>query len=312
MAFHNVLNNASSTLTVAIGTTDLTMSVAADVFPAVPFYLTLGSNPATYEIVEVTAKAGLAFTIVRAKDGTTAKTYVIGDLVQLFMVAGLLDDIKTEIGLTNAAAIAHQADYVRQPAYINPTAGTSTAYTGGTTPALSAYSEGVGVTIIPHVDSGASPTFNWDGKGAIALYEQDGITSKVMTAGKPYSFKRVGTSFLADSSGTIKVTGQTEETIELAETISIYDPIYVDLATPAKLADPATLPAGIGRGVAFSADGVYMTIAHATTPFVTIYKYTFKAFKSKLVRDWQYVSKLGYAKEGGIAGDLRKVIITHR
>ena len=110
MAFHNVLNNASSTLTGAIGTTDLTMSVAADVFPAVPFYLTLRSNPATSEIVEVTAKAGLTFTIVRAKDGTTAKTYAIGDSVQLFMVAGLLDEIKTEIGVTNAAAIALRAE----------------------------------------------------------------------------------------------------------------------------------------------------------------------------------------------------------
>lgn len=103
MAFHNVLNNASSTLSAVIGTTDLTMSVVEDVFPAVPFYLTLGANPVTYEIVEVTAKTGLVFTIGRAKDGTTAKTYVIGDLVQLFMVAGLLSELQGEV-------VSHLAD----------------------------------------------------------------------------------------------------------------------------------------------------------------------------------------------------------
>ena len=38
-----------------------------------------------------------------------------------------------------------------------------------------------------------------------------------------------------------------------------------------KLADPATLPAGNCYGVAFSADGTYMAVAHVTSPSVTIY-----------------------------------------
>ena len=267
MTFHNVLNNAGSTLTVAISTIDLAISVAADVFPAVPFYLTLGANPSVYEIVEVTAKTGLVFTIGRAKDGTTAKAYVTGDLAQLFMTAGIVNELQGEV-------TAHEADYVRQPAYINPTAGTSTAYTGSTTPTLSAYSEGVGVTIVPHVDSGVSPTFNWDGKGAIALFEQDGATAKVMTSGKPYSFKKVGTSFLADSSGAIVIAGQVGITATFAGAISKFDPVYLTgiQATSTKLANPAILPTDTGYGAAFSKDGVYMSVAHSTSPFVTIYK----------------------------------------
>ena len=50
MAFHNVLNNSASTLGVAVAIGDLTINVVADVFPVVPFYMTLGSTPATYEL----------------------------------------------------------------------------------------------------------------------------------------------------------------------------------------------------------------------------------------------------------------------
>ena len=39
-----------------------------------------------------------------------------------------------------------------------------------------------------------------------------------------------------------------------------------------KLANPATLPASTGYGASFSSDGIYLAIAHFTSPFVTIYK----------------------------------------
>ena len=39
-----------------------------------------------------------------------------------------------------------------------------------------------------------------------------------------------------------------------------------------KLSDPATLPAGTGNGTAFSPDGTYLSVAHISSPFVTIYK----------------------------------------
>jgi len=39
-----------------------------------------------------------------------------------------------------------------------------------------------------------------------------------------------------------------------------------------KLANPATLPAGNGNALAYSPDSQYMTVAHPTSPFITIYK----------------------------------------
>ena len=42
--------------------------------------------------------------------------------------------------------------------------------------------------------------------------------------------------------------------------------------TKTKLDNPTTLPTDAGYGVAFSPDGVYMSVAHYTSPYVTIYK----------------------------------------
>ena len=39
-----------------------------------------------------------------------------------------------------------------------------------------------------------------------------------------------------------------------------------------KLTDPAALPAFTGNDAAFSPDGTYLAVAHAETPFITIYK----------------------------------------
>ena len=43
---------------------------------------------------------------------------------------------------------------------------------------------------------------------------------------------------------------------------------------PEKLTNPAALPTGTGEGTAFSTDGTYLSVVHATSPFVTIYKET--------------------------------------
>ena len=39
-----------------------------------------------------------------------------------------------------------------------------------------------------------------------------------------------------------------------------------------KLTNPGTLPAGTGYGCSFSPDGTFLAVAHALTPFITIYK----------------------------------------
>ncbi len=55
----------------------------------------------------------------------------------------------------------------------------------------------------------------------------------------------------------------------LAHTVTIYKRTG---DTFTKLANPVTLPTGTAHGVAFSADGIYMSVGHEKSPYVTIYK----------------------------------------
>ncbi|MBI3421213.1 MAG: right-handed parallel beta-helix repeat-containing protein [Candidatus Sungbacteria bacterium] len=65
-------------------------------FPAAPFHATLyASDPATGEIVKVTAKTTDTFTITRAQEGTTAQAFNAGDKVELLVTAKLFDDFQT-------------------------------------------------------------------------------------------------------------------------------------------------------------------------------------------------------------------------
>lgn len=81
-------NNASSTLTTAITTSDTGIVVAnGSRFPTVTagdyFYATLVSPAGTTEIVKVTARAGNSMTVVRAQDGSTAASFQVGTLVEM-------------------------------------------------------------------------------------------------------------------------------------------------------------------------------------------------------------------------------------
>lgn len=169
---------------------------------------------------------------------------------------------------------AHEADYVRQPAFA-VTGGTSTAYTVTLDPIPTSLPEGFGITIVPHVDCGDGPTLNVNGIGAVALKDQKGasLTAGKMTIGKPYTFRKVGTDFLADSGsgGGEEVNGQTEELVVFGETISAFDPIIVKNSFN-KLSDPSTLPTGTTSGIALSSDGTYLAVGVTVSPNLFIYK----------------------------------------
>jgi len=68
--------------------------------------------------------------------------------------------------------------------------------------------------------------------------------------------------------GRWRITGN-RITISMDLTGAIY-PITID-PTFTKLPNPVILPTGNGKGVAFSPDGNYLSIAHTTTPYITIY-----------------------------------------
>jgi predicted transcriptional regulator len=76
-----------------------------------------------------------------------------------------------------------------------------------------------------------------------------------------------------------------------------------------KLADPAALPGGDGHGGDFSPDGVYMAIAHATTPFVTIYKRAGETF-TKLTNPTTLPT--GQGTGASFSSDGVYLAVTHR
>jgi hypothetical protein len=60
--------------------------------------------------------------------------------------------------------------------------------------------------------------------------------------------------------------------IYLASTYPDLFPLMPPVFPDAKLTNPSTLPTSTGRGTSFSPDGAYLAVAHATSPFITIYK----------------------------------------
>ncbi|MEK3750076.1 hypothetical protein NYE25_17795 [Paenibacillus sp. FSL E2-8871] len=102
----------------------------------------------------------------------------------------------------DAAVAAVKTDYIRQPGYA-ATSGTATAYSVVLAPAPTTTPDGFGITIVPHVTNGASPTLSVNGLAAAPLKDQKGVayTAGKLLVGKPYTFRRVGTDFLADSAG---------------------------------------------------------------------------------------------------------------
>lgn len=82
------LSSVATSLTVSAGTGALFPSLSAgQVFNAV-----LMDSSNNLEIVQVTARVADTFTIVRAQEGTTARSYSSGDRVELRMTAAALDN----------------------------------------------------------------------------------------------------------------------------------------------------------------------------------------------------------------------------
>jgi hypothetical protein len=92
------------------------------------------------------------------------------------------------------------ANYVRQPAFAH-TDGTAKAYTVTLDPKPTSLEDGFGITIVPHIVNEAEVTLNINELGALSLKDQKGkpFAAGKLQVGKPYTFRKVGTDFLADS-----------------------------------------------------------------------------------------------------------------
>ena len=80
---YSVLANPQG-LTASVGTTDVTLAVAATAnYPTAPFIATIERGAANEEVVLVTAKpSGTSLTVTRGYDGSTAKTHALGTVVE--------------------------------------------------------------------------------------------------------------------------------------------------------------------------------------------------------------------------------------
>ena len=120
-------------------------------------------------------------------------------------------------------------------------------------------------------------TLNVDSKGAKAIKNPDGtaLSAGELEAGYPYeAFYSLGDGFfIFRPSGGLEILGQDIISGVLQGTVDKFDAVYATkLFDASKLANPSVLPTGSGIGVAFSTDGVYMSVVHYATPYVTIYK----------------------------------------
>jgi hypothetical protein len=112
------LNNAFTTLAATLSNVATSMTVntgQGDRFPVIAgadyTYVTLEDVAGNIEIVKVTARATTSdvFTIERAQDGTTARNWASGDIVELRMIALLME---TALAHVDDAAGAHAASAI--------------------------------------------------------------------------------------------------------------------------------------------------------------------------------------------------------
>ena len=106
-------NNAGTTLASDITTTSATtMLLAAGsgaLFPSPTagqvFYVTLTNTASVMEIMLVTARSGDVCTIVRGQDGTSPRTWKVGDVVEARNTRAIMNSFVQAGGTTNSSAI---------------------------------------------------------------------------------------------------------------------------------------------------------------------------------------------------------------
>lgn len=106
MAGVQISNNAVSTLAGSINTVVTSLSVqaghgarfpAASVISGNYFYVTLIDSGNNLEIVKVTDRTADVFTIIRARDGTTARSFIANDRVELRPVAAMFNELPNRL-----------------------------------------------------------------------------------------------------------------------------------------------------------------------------------------------------------------------
>lgn len=96
---------------------------------------------------------------------------------------------------------AHLADYVRQPGYA-AASGSANAYTVTLSPAPTAYTEGMAISVKINTDNTGASTINVNGLGAKAIKKPNGsnVSAGNLKAGSIYTLRYNGTNFILQGS----------------------------------------------------------------------------------------------------------------
>jgi 6-phosphogluconolactonase (cycloisomerase 2 family) len=133
-------------------------------------------------------------------------------------------------------------------------------------------------TDIKRVAMSAEQQNNWMPRVLGSMMLRPGLGYKDSTLGDnfarhiPFIFDLDDTALLEFSNQAIRARVDEEVISRTAVSTTIRGGDFsADVSNFAKLSDPGTTPTGNANGIAFSADGQLMAIAHATSPYVSIY-----------------------------------------
>ena len=211
MPAYQIKNNAFSTLAGSITNVATTLAVQTghgDRFPAITgsdwTYITLQDAAGNIEIVKVTARAALSdtFTVTRAQEGTTARAWSAGDVVELRLTAGTAttaDGTQTQTNKT----IDGTKNTLLNPSVgemLSAVAGTNTI-TASANAGITAYATGQVFTFIAAGANTGATTLNVNSLGAKNIYKSGSVALEAgdIATGQAISVVYDGTQFQISS-----------------------------------------------------------------------------------------------------------------
>jgi len=118
-------NNASAAIAASVTSSDVTITLSTGQGAEFPspgvdqwFYATLVDSSNNLEIVKCTARSADTLTVIRGRDGTTARAFAAGSLIEVRLVAAALADFQAMI-----VPYAHPAGSVQSFAMVTPPSG---------------------------------------------------------------------------------------------------------------------------------------------------------------------------------------------
>lgn len=200
----NKSNLANGLLQGSLDTTSTTVNLQSgygNIMPAVPFYITVTpfgqlSTMGNSEIMQVTARTGDTLTVVRGQRGTTAKSFINGDVISNGIYTEDIDEKATKLSIPSGTVPYRQGVGNGEPDSSmlisdDATAGTLAQYGSGGTMVVGSPTDDAHAATKKYVDD--SLTFNGNSATSSVQFTQNGAT--ITTINLPAGRVRFGMFF---------------------------------------------------------------------------------------------------------------------